>query len=117
MKTLPNTNRRFLSAYKGADGIKTGYTRAAGFNLVASAEHGSTRIITTVFGGRSTVTRNAKVAELMDLGFRRAPSRVALRKPAKPPIWARAGVSSWWPATGTPMTAAAPARRSAFRCS
>ncbi|GHE96405.1 D-alanyl-D-alanine carboxypeptidase [Aliiroseovarius zhejiangensis] len=84
MKAVSNTNRRFLSSYKGADGIKTGYTRAAGFNLVASAERGSERIITTVFGGRSTATRNAKVAELMDLGFRRAPSRAPVRKPALP---------------------------------
>ena len=79
-----NTNRRLLDAYRGADGIKTGYTRAAGFNLVASAERGGTRIIATVFGGRSTVSRNQRVAELLDLGFQKAPSRVALRKPVKP---------------------------------
>ena len=79
-----NTNRRLLDAYRGADGIKTGYTRAAGFNLVASAERGGTRVIATVFGGRSTVSRNQRVAELLDLGFQKAPSRVALRKPAKP---------------------------------
>jgi len=79
-----NTNRRLLDAYRGADGIKTGYTRAAGFNLVASAERGGTRIIATVFGGRSTVSRNQRVAELLDLGFQKAPSRVALRKPEKP---------------------------------
>lgn len=84
VKTVPNTNRRLLSNYKGADGIKTGYTRAAGFNLVASAERGQERIIATVFGGRSTATRNARVAELLDMGFKRAPSRVALRKPSKP---------------------------------
>lgn len=84
VKTVPNTNRRLLSNYKGADGIKTGYTRAAGFNLVASAERGNERIIATVFGGRSTATRNARVAELLDMGFKRAPSRVALRKPKKP---------------------------------
>lgn len=84
MRTVNNTNRRLLNAYKGADGIKTGYTRAAGFNLVASAERGQERIIATVFGGRSTATRNAKVAELLDLGFRRAPSRAPLRKPGKP---------------------------------
>ncbi|WP_082152838.1 D-alanyl-D-alanine carboxypeptidase family protein [Candidatus Rhodobacter oscarellae] len=83
---VANTNRRFLGAYKGADGIKTGYTRAAGFNLVASAERGQERIITTVFGGRSTAQRNAKVAELMDLGFSRAPSQVAVRKPVKPHV-------------------------------
>ncbi|MFW5655964.1 MAG: D-alanyl-D-alanine carboxypeptidase family protein, partial [Roseicyclus sp.] len=36
--TIRNTNRHVLNAYAGADGIKTGYTRAAGFNLVASAQ-------------------------------------------------------------------------------
>ncbi|WP_106606911.1 D-alanyl-D-alanine carboxypeptidase family protein [Shimia abyssi] len=84
IKEVANTNRRLLNAYRGADGIKTGYTRAAGFNLVASAERGNERIIATVFGGRSTASRNAKVAELLDLGFKRAPSNVALRKPNTP---------------------------------
>ncbi len=84
VREVANTNRRFLGNYRGADGIKTGYTRAAGFNLVASAERGNERIIATVFGGRSTASRNAKVAELLDLGFRRAPTRVALRKPSVP---------------------------------
>jgi D-alanyl-D-alanine carboxypeptidase len=68
-----NTNRRFLDAYEGADGIKTGFTNAAGFNLTASAERGGVRIIATVFGGTSTAARNAKMAELLDLGFSRAP--------------------------------------------
>ncbi|MCH2095392.1 MAG: D-alanyl-D-alanine carboxypeptidase [Rhodobacteraceae bacterium] len=84
IKAVSNTNRRLLDAYEGADGIKTGYTRAAGFNLVASARRGNERIIATVFGGRSTATRNARVAELLDMGFRRAPSRVALKKPSLP---------------------------------
>ena len=84
MRKGSHTNRRFLSSYKGADGIKTGYTRAAGFNLTASAERGNERIIVTVFGGTSTSARNAKVAELMDLGFRRAPSSAPLKKPSKP---------------------------------
>lgn len=93
-KELPNTNRRFLNAYQGADGIKTGYTRAAGFNLVASAERGNERIITTVFGGQSTASRNAKVAELMDMGFKRAPSQVAVRRPAKPPYLGNQGIGA-----------------------
>lgn len=84
IKAVPNTNRRLLDAYAGADGIKTGYTRAAGFNLVASAERGSERVIATVFGGHSTAWRNQRIAELMDLGFRKAPSRVAVRQPARP---------------------------------
>lgn len=81
---VANTNRRFLGAYRGADGIKTGYTRAAGFNLVASAERGQERIIATMFGGRSTTQRNARVAELLDMGFERAPTRVAEIPPIKP---------------------------------
>ncbi len=89
-KTIYNTNRRLLGSYRGADGIKTGYTRAAGYNLVASAERGSERIIATVFGGRSVATRNAEVAELLDLGFKRAPSRVAVKKPARPVLIAEA---------------------------
>ena len=86
IKQVPNTNRRFLSNYKGADGIKTGYTRAAGFNLVASAERNGERIIATVFGGRSTATRNAQVAKLLDLGFRKAPRRVAVIPPKRKTI-------------------------------
>ncbi|MBW4709332.1 D-alanyl-D-alanine carboxypeptidase [Roseobacter sp. YSTF-M11] len=84
VREVANTNRRLLGAYRGADGIKTGYTRAAGFNLVASAERGSERIIATVFGGTSTSARNARVAELLDMGFKRAPTRAALRKPSRP---------------------------------
>ncbi|WP_323778350.1 D-alanyl-D-alanine carboxypeptidase family protein [Leisingera sp.] len=84
VREVPNTNRRLLASYRGADGIKTGYTRAAGSNLVASAKRGNERIIATVFGGTSSTARNAKVAELLDLGFRRAPTRAALRKPQRP---------------------------------
>ncbi|SDI99542.1 D-alanyl-D-alanine carboxypeptidase [Salipiger marinus] len=89
MAQVNNTNRRFLDAYQGADGIKTGYTRAAGFNLVSSAERGQERIITSVFGGTSTAARNAKTAELLNLGFKKAPTSVSLRRPAKPPYMGR----------------------------
>ena len=81
---MRNTNRRFLDAYRGADGIKTGYTRAAGFNLVASAERGGVRIIATVFGGRSTATRNERIMELLDMGFARAPRHATERRPELP---------------------------------
>ncbi|MEY1554210.1 D-alanyl-D-alanine carboxypeptidase family protein [Yoonia sp. R2331] len=84
IKRVSHTNTRWLNAYEGADGIKTGYTRAAGFNLVASAQRGQQRVIATVFGGRSTATRNAKITELMDLGFARAPNSATLRRPDVP---------------------------------
>lgn len=79
------TNSRFLDAYEGADGIKTGYTVAAGFNLTASAQRGNVRIIATVFGGTSTAQRNAKMKELMDLGFKKAPANAKGRGPGKAP--------------------------------
>ncbi|PKP84138.1 MAG: D-alanyl-D-alanine carboxypeptidase [Alphaproteobacteria bacterium HGW-Alphaproteobacteria-2] len=84
-RTVRNTNRALLGAYAGADGIKTGYTRAAGFNLVASAERGNKRVIATVFGGRSSTWRNQRVAELLDLGFEKSRGRVALAMPPRPP--------------------------------
>ena len=81
VREVANTNRRFLNAYRGADGIKTGYTSAAGFNLVASAERGQERIIATMFGGSSTAQRNARVAELLDMGFARAPATARIDRP------------------------------------
>ena len=82
--TVYSTNRRFLSAYKGADGIKTGYTSASGFNLTASAKRGNKRIIATVFGGTSTAQRNAKMAQLLDMGFKRAPAKARVLPPHVP---------------------------------
>jgi D-alanyl-D-alanine carboxypeptidase len=81
VRDVANTNRKLLAAYNGADGIKTGYTSAAGFNLVASAERGSTRIIATVFGGTTSAWRNQRIAELLDMGFENAPNKVAVQKP------------------------------------
>lgn len=78
------TNSRFLDSYDGADGIKTGYTVAAGFNLTASAQRGNVRIIATVFGGTSTAQRNAKMKELLDIGFNKAPSKAPSKQPAQP---------------------------------
>lgn len=63
------THNHLLENYDGADGIKTGYTAASGFNLVASARRGDTRLITVVFGGTSAKGRDMHVAALMDAGF------------------------------------------------
>ncbi|GHA57800.1 serine-type D-Ala-D-Ala carboxypeptidase [Amylibacter ulvae] len=83
IKQVANTNRRLLNGYRGADGIKTGYTSAAGFNLVASAEQNGKRVIATVFGGKSSADRYSRVANLLDLGFGRASAvtRVAKSEP------------------------------------
>ncbi|OYW34650.1 MAG: hypothetical protein B7Z42_16310 [Brevundimonas sp. 12-68-7] len=63
-----NTNG-LLHSGNGYDGIKTGFTNASGYNLAASAVRDGRRLIAIVLGGRSSATRNAHVAELMDTGF------------------------------------------------
>ncbi|WP_232816554.1 D-alanyl-D-alanine carboxypeptidase family protein [Paracoccus zhejiangensis] len=86
---VSSTNKRFLDAYRGADGIKTGYTRAAGFNLTASAQRGNKRIVATVFGGTSTAQRNQVMAQLLDAGFGKAPSNVREVRPEPPQLLAQ----------------------------
>ncbi|MEL6125852.1 MAG: D-alanyl-D-alanine carboxypeptidase family protein, partial [Pseudomonadota bacterium] len=81
---IRNTNWRLLQNYRGADGIKTGYTRAAGYNLASSAERGQERIIAVIFGGRSSSARYKRMVELLDMGFARAESRVAVVRPQRP---------------------------------
>jgi D-alanyl-D-alanine carboxypeptidase len=80
-RRINNTNR-LLGSYRGTDGIKTGYTRAAGFNLVSSAQQGQRRVIVALLGGRTAASRNAQVAGLMDRGLAAAPTRVATVPPA-----------------------------------
>ena len=84
LATVNNTNRRFLDAYEGADGIKTGFTNAAGFNLTASAERGNKRLIATIFGGKSTADRNSRMMKLLDLGFGKAPRNAPVNPPETP---------------------------------
>lgn len=110
--TVYHTNRRFLRNYPGADGIKTGYTSAAGFNLVATAEQGSVRVITTVFGGTSTTARNQKVTELMNMGFSKAPRAATLQATHKPPYLGNRGVGTTRVrANGAVMASLRPATR------
>ncbi|MFO1142588.1 MAG: D-alanyl-D-alanine carboxypeptidase family protein [Amaricoccus sp.] len=88
--TVRSTNRRMLEAYPGADGIKTGYTKAAGFNLVSSAQRGDRRVIVALMGGKSTAARNSEVARLMDLGFAKMPAVAAIVPPTPPTMVASA---------------------------
>jgi D-alanyl-D-alanine carboxypeptidase len=80
-KRIWSTNR-LLSRYPGADGIKTGYTRAAGYNLVASATRGKKKILAVVFGARNSADRTRKVSRLLDVGFSRAKNSVRKQRPA-----------------------------------
>ncbi len=63
------SHNRLLKGYKGTDGIKTGYTRASGFNLVSSVERNGRRIIAVVFGGKTSRSRDRHMVKLLDRGF------------------------------------------------
>lgn len=76
-----HTTNRLLMSYSGADGLKTGYTRAAGYNLAATATRGDRRVLVVVMGGSSSRWRNRRVAELLDRGFRETPRYAAVVKP------------------------------------
>lgn len=82
--TVRNTNRRLLQSYRGADGIKTGFTNAAGYNLTAMAERDGVRILVTVMGARSSAHRHQQVTDLLNRGFREAPRRASTRAPSPP---------------------------------
>lgn len=82
--TVNNTNRRFLDAYKGADGIKTGYTVAAGFNLTSSAERDGKRLIATIFGATSTANRNAEMTKMLNRAFEKARKNAPFNPPQAP---------------------------------
>jgi len=68
-RSQPNRNR-LLWSFPLADGIKTGHTEEAGFCLVGSAEKGSTRLVTAVFGTSSDRERAKQSEILMQFGFR-----------------------------------------------
>ncbi len=62
-------HNRLLKSYEGMDGIKTGYIRASGFNLVASAKRNGRRLIGVVFGGKSSRSRDRHMAKLLNRSF------------------------------------------------
>ena len=63
------THNHLLDWYEGADGIKTGYIGASGFNLAASAVRNGHRLIGVVMGGASAGSRDREMAALLDQGF------------------------------------------------
>jgi D-alanyl-D-alanine carboxypeptidase len=60
-----------LRSYEGADGMKTGFVCASGYNIVVSATRRGRQLVAVVLGGRSGGERNVRAAKLLDHGFRR----------------------------------------------
>lgn len=131
---LRNHNR-MLDSYEGADGIKTGFINASGFNIVTSAvrprpDGEKVRLIAAVFGGSSWVERDRHAASLLDQAFARsgveiggtavasrsAPGVMASARAASRPAAARSATAARAPARNTRTVAAArPATRTAAR--
>ncbi|VAV88148.1 D-alanyl-D-alanine carboxypeptidase, partial [hydrothermal vent metagenome] len=62
-------NNKLLGRVVGVDGIKTGYTRASGFNLTSSVRRGKKRIVAVVMGGRTGRARNRYMSSLIKRMF------------------------------------------------
>lgn len=72
------THNALVKTFAGADGLKTGYTRRSGFNLVTSADRDGDRLIGVVLGGRSSRTRDAHMREILTNAFAAIEKRPAL---------------------------------------
>jgi len=69
-KVSISTHNALLGSFQGADGIKTGYTCASGYNLVASATRDGHRLVAVVLGDETSAARNARAAALLEHGFK-----------------------------------------------
>lgn len=91
-------HNKFMERYKGADGLKTGYISASGFNLAASARRDDDRLIGVVFGGKSAKKRDGHLATLMDKGFVDAAEYGLPPYPARKPLMVAAANGELTPA-------------------
>lgn len=78
--TYGNHNK-LLGKVRGVDGLKTGFTRAAGWNLAATAVRDGRIIVGIILGGESRLWRDARMTELLNTGFDRAKTVVASLPP------------------------------------
>jgi D-alanyl-D-alanine carboxypeptidase len=117
-----HSHNHLLDWYDGADGIKTGYVNASGFNLAASAVRDGHRLIGVIMGGRSWHSRDKQMASLLDQGFAvlaarpGQPQNTPLVAAAAPPAAPAAAVVAAAPAAtaSAPVDSAAGQQKSGF---
>ncbi len=73
-----------LFSYEGMEGMKTGFTTASGFNLLATARRGDKRLLAVVLGGHSSGARNAAMRNILDDSWSKALTLTAARKAGLP---------------------------------
>lgn len=116
-------HNRLLGSVDGVDGIKTGYTRASGFNLITSVRRGKRHVVAVVFGGRTASLRDARMRQLIeahvvDASIKRTAPKIAEREMAEPKKVQIASANMNVPSRGSvrteiSATAAIPAARPA----
>lgn len=67
-RTCTNKNP-LLGSYRGADGLKTGWTTASGYNIITTARRGKTRLLAVILGASNSDVREREINRLMDAGF------------------------------------------------
>lgn len=70
---MMDNHNNLVGKVAGVDGLKTGYTRAAGFCLAATAQRDGRRVIAVIMGSPTSKERDIKMAELLEIGFARLP--------------------------------------------
>lgn len=76
---LVNTNK-LLKSYQGADGLKTGYTKEAGYCIVSTAKRNGLRLIGIVLKESDPKVRNQEVSQLLDYGFSLYENKILFQK-------------------------------------
>jgi D-alanyl-D-alanine carboxypeptidase len=70
-----NTHNPLVISYRGMDGLKTGYIRAAGYNLASSAVRDGRRLVGVVLGGQSSGQRNQTMVRILDAAWSSLPQK------------------------------------------
>lgn len=98
-EVIMRTHNHLIARVQGVDGLKTGFTNAAGFCLAATAEREGRRVIAVVMGSPSIKTRDIKVAELIERGFAQLPQSAVFRGPDGPTATSAPPISPASPAS------------------
>ncbi len=96
-------HNRLLGRVKGVDGIKTGYTRASGFNLASSVQANGRSIVAVVMGGRTSRSRDAHMADLIKRYLNKGSTGRDRMLIAKAPGGARTALAAMIPGSDVPL--------------
>lgn len=99
-------HNKLLGKVEGADGLKTGFTRGAGFCLAATAQRGGRRVIAVTMGGDTARERDLRISQLIEQAFPLVPASSVFQGHADSPVVAAPPAS---PITTAPAQPTAPA--------